>query len=340
MSAQGTDEWFAARLGKVTASRIADVMAKPRGVGGGGVRQNYMDQLILERLTGKRTEGFLSDSMAWGQSNEHRAREEYSRYRDIKVDLVGFIDHPNIRWAGASPDGIVGSQGLLEIKCPNTNNHLKIVNSDKIPSRYVLQMMWQMCVMQRNWCDFVSYDPRLDDQRRMFVKRLTFDSIIVEQIESEVINFLSELETNQFINDLNLKENSDSRDKIERFLHRAIAYDKSSVSDSSPQSDILALKYYKLAAEGGNATAQYNLGYKYSEGEGVPRDDEAAAYWYRLAAKQGDRDAQCNLGYAYEAGLGVEANLNLALFWYAQAAEQSEPNALENLRRLVPSYDD
>jgi TPR repeat protein len=197
-------------------------------------------------------------------------------------------------------------------------------------------MMWQMCVAERNWCDFVSYDPRLNDQRRLFVKRLSFNQENVDHIENHVKIFLDEMALKLTRSNLNITSDTPTENDVLKFLRIAMEYDL----DGGTESHIKAVEYYKVAAEGGNAEAQYNLGYKYAEGEGILRDDKAAVYWYIRAAEQGDQDAQCNLGYAYETGQGVDANLNLALFWYAQAAEQEQPDAAENLKRLVPSYAD
>jgi putative phage-type endonuclease len=196
MSEQGTDDWFQSRLGKVTASRMSCILAKPKNESNGGVRQSYMNQLIQERLTGKRNAGFQTASMQWGSDNEPLARDAYCRFRGVSVEEVGFIDHPSIPWSGASPDGLVGNDGLVEIKCPNTKNHLAVIKSDKIPSRYYYQIMWQLAVTGRKWCDFVTYDPRLDNPRRIFVKRVLRDTDTIEYIENAVIDFTHHVELN------------------------------------------------------------------------------------------------------------------------------------------------
>ena len=193
MIVQGSPEWFAARLGKVTASRVADVIAKT-AKGYGASRANYAAELIVERLTGAREEGFKSAAMQWGNDNEPGAREAYEFKSGLWVDQTGFIIHPRIKDAGASPDGLVGEDGMLEIKCPNTATHLDTLSSGKPAGKYVTQMQWQMACAERAWCDFVSYDPRLPDELRLFVVRVERDDAMIESLEAEVIAFLVELE--------------------------------------------------------------------------------------------------------------------------------------------------
>ena len=189
---QRTPEWFAARCGKVTASRMADVVAKT-AKGYGASRANYMAELVVERLTGKPTEGFTNAAMQWGTDQEPFARDAYSAKTGELVTEVGFVNHPRIENAGASPDGIVGA-GLVEIKCPNTASHIDYLLSLEPPQKYYDQMQWQMACTGRAWCDFVSYDPRLPEHLRMFVKRVERDNDYIKMLEAEVALFLSELE--------------------------------------------------------------------------------------------------------------------------------------------------
>ena len=188
---QRTDEWFAARLGKVTASRVADVVAKTKN-GYGASRENYMAQLICERLTGKPTEMFSNAAMEWGTQTEPQARAAYSAKTGELVEEVGFLCHPVIEQAGASPDGV--GEGLVEIKCPNTATHLEYVLSGKPPEKYVTQMQWQMAVTGAPWCDFVSYDPRLPEHLQMLIVRVARDATRIAELEDEVRKFLGELE--------------------------------------------------------------------------------------------------------------------------------------------------
>jgi putative phage-type endonuclease len=191
-SEQGSPEWFAARLGKVTASRIADVVAKTK-TGPSASRANYMAELLAERLTGVTAESFKSDAMKWGTENEPDARAAYEFYRNETVTEVGFVLHPNIDQSGASPDGFVGDDGLVEIKCPNTATHMDTLLGKMVPAKYVNQMQWQMACTGRQWCDFVSYDPRMPEHLRMFVKRMPRDDKRIKELETEVAGFLLEI---------------------------------------------------------------------------------------------------------------------------------------------------
>lgn len=189
---QRTDEWFAARLGKVTASRVADVIAKTKS-GYSASRENYMADLIVERLTGQKASSFSNAAMEWGTATEPQARAAYSAKTGELVEEVGFLCHPVIEQAGASPDGVVG-EGLVEIKCPNTATHLEYVLSGKPPEKYVVQMQWQMACAGKAWCDFVSYDPRLPEHLQMLIVRVARDTTRICELEVEVQKFLNELE--------------------------------------------------------------------------------------------------------------------------------------------------
>lgn len=191
---QRSPEWFAARLGKVTASKVADVIAKTK-TGYSTSRENYMAQLVCERMTGTQAEGFSSTAMQWGTDQEPLARAAYESAMNVLVDETGFVIHPTISEAGASPDGLVGNDGLIEIKCPNTSTHIDTLLSEKVPTKYITQMMWQMACTKRQWCDFVSFDPRMPDGLQLFIKRVEYHDSIVKGLESEVQEFLEELET-------------------------------------------------------------------------------------------------------------------------------------------------
>lgn len=190
--AQRTDEWFAARLGKATASRISDVVAKTK-TGYGASRATYMGELIAERLTGKKAEGFESAAIRWGVETEPQARAAYEFFRDATVIEVGFIDHPRIAMSGASPDGLIGDDGLVEIKCPLTKTHIDTLLSQSVPKDYLLQMHWQMACTGRAWCDYVSFDPRMPARLQLFVKRIARVDSVIEDLEREVEDFLREV---------------------------------------------------------------------------------------------------------------------------------------------------
>lgn len=189
---QGSVEWHQIRCGKVTASRVADVVAKTKS-GWGASRANYMAELIAERLTGESAERFTNAAMQWGTDHEPDARAAYEFFRDASVVEVGFIEHPSILMTGASPDGLVDDDGLVEIKCPNTATHLDTLLSQTVPAKYVTQMLWQMACTGRAWCDFVSFDPRLPESMSMFVKRVERDDKRISELEADVSGFLAEI---------------------------------------------------------------------------------------------------------------------------------------------------
>ena len=190
---QRTDAWHQLRAGKVTASRVADIIAKTK-TGYSTSRENYLAQLVCERMTGKPAESYSNSAMQWGTDQEPFARAAYEAAKDVLVDELGFATHPTISMAGASPDGLVGLFGLVEIKCPNTATHIDTLLNQTVPTKYITQMQWQMACTQRQWCDFVSFDPRMDEGLQLFIKRVEYDPIYVASLEKEVINFLFDIE--------------------------------------------------------------------------------------------------------------------------------------------------
>ena len=190
---QRSEEWFAARCGKVTASRVADIMARTK-TGPSASRENYLAQLVCERMTGKPAESYSNAAMAWGTEQEPFARAAYESVKDVLVEEVGFVPHPSFSEAGASPDGLVGEFGLVEIKCPNTATHIQTLLEQKVPEKYITQMQWQMACTQRHWCDYVSFDPRMAEGLQLFIKRVEFDPVYVGKLDKEIINFLLDLE--------------------------------------------------------------------------------------------------------------------------------------------------
>jgi putative phage-type endonuclease len=189
---QGSDEWKAMRLGKVTASRVADVVARTK-TGYGASRANYMAQLIAERLTNTVAESYTNAAMQHGTETEPEARSAYEFYQGVTVKDVAFVPHPKIDQAGCSPDGLVGDDGLIEIKCPNTAGHLDTLLGQAAPSKYVDQMQFQMACTGRKYCDFVSYDPRMPENMRLFIKRMPRDDKRIAELESEIAAFLLEM---------------------------------------------------------------------------------------------------------------------------------------------------
>ncbi len=190
---QCSEEWFAIRLGKVTASKIADLMAKTK-TGYSASRANYMAQIIVERLTGQKQESFTNAAMQWGTDNEPQARAAYELETGLAVKEVGFVDHPTIKMSGASPDGLIGDDGQLEIKCPNTATHIDFLLTGDIEGKYIKQMQWQMACTGRSWCDFVSFDPRLPVNLQLKIVRVIRDNALISEMQIEVDMFLTEVE--------------------------------------------------------------------------------------------------------------------------------------------------
>jgi putative phage-type endonuclease len=190
---QGNPEWRALRCGKVTASRVSDLIAKTK-TGFAASRANLMADLIAERLTGVPIDGYTNSAMQWGTDTEPQARAAYEFYTDATVELAGFVPHPTIAMAGASPDGYVGSDGLVEIKCPQCATHIETLLGQAVPSKYVTQMQFQMATTGRAWCDHVSFDPRMPPSMQLFVKRVHRDAKMIEELEAAVRDFLAELD--------------------------------------------------------------------------------------------------------------------------------------------------
>ena len=190
---QRSPEWFAHRLGRVTASRIADVMAQTKS-GPGAARKNYLADLVAERLTGEARETFTNAAMQWGTDWEPQARAAYEFITDATVQEVGFIDHPDLPMAGCSPDGLVVDAGMVEIKCPNTATHIDTLLTEKIDGKYHKQMQFQLACAGRAWCDFVSFDPRLPAEMQLWVCRVERDDDAIAEIEKAVTQFLSDLD--------------------------------------------------------------------------------------------------------------------------------------------------
>jgi len=189
---QGSSEWFYQRLGKVTASRVADVIAKTK-TGYSTSRDNYMAQLVVERLTFTKTESYTNAAMQWGTDTEPFARAAYEATQGVMVEEVGFVRHPTIEWAGASPDGLVGDDGCIEIKCPNTLTMIETLLSQKVPGKYFAQMQFQMACTGRKWTDYVVFDPRMPEKAQLFVKRVDRDDAYIAEIEAEIVKFLAEV---------------------------------------------------------------------------------------------------------------------------------------------------
>jgi putative phage-type endonuclease len=192
MIEQGTEAWHQLRLGKVTASRVADIMAKTK-TGVSASRGNYLIELALQRVTGTIEPMYTNEAMAWGTATEPQARVAYEVKTGNFVDQIAFVEHDIIEWFGCSPDGLVGKDGLIEIKCPNSATHWATIKDGKPPNKYVIQMQTQMACTGRKWCDFVSFDPRMPERSQLFICRVERDNKMIDEIETEVMKFLIEV---------------------------------------------------------------------------------------------------------------------------------------------------
>lgn len=199
---QGTAEWLAARVGCLTASAIADMIARTK-TGWGASRDNLRARLVAERMTGIPQETFTNAAMQWGTDHEPLARAAYEVRYGVMVDQTGLVMHPSIPFSGASPDGLIGKDGLIEIKCPNTATHIEYMLGGEPPKKYQPQMLWQMECTGREWCDFASFDPRMPEDLQLFVVRFQRDESRIAEMREEAVRFLNEVE--EVINQLNKK---------------------------------------------------------------------------------------------------------------------------------------
>ncbi len=189
---QGTDEWKMLRLGKVTASRVKDIVATTK-TGYSTSRDKYMTQLLLERLTNTVAESYSNDAMSWGTEQEPFARAAYEAAKSVMVDQVAFVNHPTIEMAGASPDGLVNDDGLVELKCPMSHTHLESLLGG-LDDQYKVQVQWQMACTGAKWTDLCSFDPRFPAELQLVIKRFERDDAYIATLEKEVIKFLTELD--------------------------------------------------------------------------------------------------------------------------------------------------
>lgn len=194
MVEQGSAEWKQLRVGKITASRIADIIAKTKS-GYSTSRENYMYELAIERLTNTYADSFTSSAMQWGVDQEVFARSCYEIKNNIFVSQIDFVLHPDMDFAGCSPDGLVDNGiAIIEIKCPLSKTHIKYLMDGTPPKEYVPQMAWQLACTGREYCDFVSYDPRLPDDLQLFVVKYERDKVFIDMLIKEVIKFNQEVE--------------------------------------------------------------------------------------------------------------------------------------------------
>jgi putative phage-type endonuclease len=191
---QGSDEWKAARIGRITASRFGDVMTNGRGGAASATARSYMLDLICESLTGLASDEITAKQLEWGKKHEPEARSLYSMITERNVDRVGFAVHGKYPLVGASSDGLVDSDGCIEVKCPfNSTVHLKTMMTGCVPSDYTYQVQGGLWVMGRQWCDFISYDPRMPASHRLVVIRVTRDETVIGELETRIEAFLGEI---------------------------------------------------------------------------------------------------------------------------------------------------
>jgi hypothetical protein len=189
---QRTDEWLQARVGNATASRFKDAMARLKDGSPAQARRDYLTQIVCERFTNAPTQAYVSNAMMWGVEQEGAARDAYVAKTGRQVDEVGFIKHPTMR-AGASPDGIIDMEGLLEIKCPTTITHVgTLING--MDGQHIPQVQGAMWIAGAPWCDFVSFDPRLPAKQALYIERVYRDDAMIARIEQEVNSFLIDVE--------------------------------------------------------------------------------------------------------------------------------------------------
>lgn len=200
---QGTDEWFDIRLGKATASRFKDILSTIKS-GESAARRNYRAELVVERLTGKPLDRFKTSAMEWGTDTEDLARMTYMLTTGNKVEETGFWEHPALE-AGASPDGLVGEDGLLEIKCKNLANHIETLRNGKMPKEHEAQVQGQMLMTNRKWCDFVSFAPELFENAQIMIVRIYRDDSYIKELEDQLEMFLKEVDTEvKFVRNYNV----------------------------------------------------------------------------------------------------------------------------------------
>ena len=190
---QGTAEWFAARCGKLTASRIYEATKRIKTGAYSAERRAIMAELVAERLTGEAAQHFVSAAMKWGTEQQPAAAQAYTFFTGREVRDVGYFNHPRIKDSGASPDGFIGDDGGLEIKCPIAETHIATLLAGEIPIEHLPQMHWGMACTGRAWWDFVSYDPRMPSHLQCFIARVERDEAVIAALEADVATFLDEL---------------------------------------------------------------------------------------------------------------------------------------------------
>lgn len=190
---QGTPGWLALRLGKITASRFKDVMTNGRGGNPSKAAESYMIELAIEKITGNSLPFFENDAMRHGTETEPQARAMYELISGNEVSEVAFIEHNE--FVGVSPDGLIGNDGLIEIKCPNTKTQVeRFLSGVGLPSDYKWQVHGQIWVAEREWCDFLSFDDRIDTTAQYLCTRVHRDESLIKELSERVSKFSDELQ--------------------------------------------------------------------------------------------------------------------------------------------------
>lgn len=185
-------DWYAARIGKATASRFRDATAYLRSGDPAQAQRDYVTELVVERLTQQPIQRYVTSAMQWGTEQEPAARAAYERATGISVEETGFVAHDTLL-AGCSPDGLVDWDGLIEIKCPyNSAVHIETLLNG-MPAEHTAQVQGQLWITGRQWCDFVSYDPRMPEPLQLHVQRIQRDEAFIADLERRVSSFLQEV---------------------------------------------------------------------------------------------------------------------------------------------------
>lgn len=190
---QGSPEWDKARLGLATASRFKDVLATTKAGGESAARKNYRAELVVEQLTGLSGERYTNRFMEFGSDTEALARVEYMLKSGNDVEEVGMLKHPTLA-AGASPDGLIGQDGGLEIKVQQIASHIEALRTGEVPKQFIDQVYGNLWISGREWWDYCSYAPELPENAQLFIKRVLRDNAYIEMLEGAVRTFLAEVE--------------------------------------------------------------------------------------------------------------------------------------------------
>jgi len=186
---QGTPTWHEARCGSIGATAINDIMSTGKGSAESAGRKNYRAAKVCEILTNCTAENYVNAAMQRGTDLEPAARDVYSFVKGVDVEQVGLIKHPALNYSHASPDGLVGTDGMIEIKVPSPANHIEYLLAGVVPSIYVKQLQWQMACSGRLWNDFVSYGPELPEELQIFIVRMERDNAMIAEMEKYVMEF-------------------------------------------------------------------------------------------------------------------------------------------------------